>query len=71
MGDEPPKEYFCYLSVQNTAEFVIYLVEIGLSVCLAVYAIRKYLSMRSARNKQTAFVYLLLFLWWISKCGLS
>ena len=67
LDDSSGAPFFCYLGINNFAEFIVELVLVCLSLLLVGDAFRKYYRMRGSHNKHVTFVYRLLLFWWISK----
>ena len=65
MVDEKER-MFCYITIYDSTEFIIFIVVVALSVPLGALGIYKFCQLRGSHNKSTAFVYSMLLLWWIS-----
>jgi len=59
-------DYFCYITITNSTAFISKCVTSSLSILLAIYIIYKFCQMRGSHNKQTAFVYGNMIVWWLS-----
>lgn len=68
MSDTP--DYFCYITVTNQTAFISNCVTSSLSISLVIYIVYKFWQMRGSHNKQTAFVYSNMLIWWLSSSQL-
>ena len=64
MSDSP--DYFCYITITNSTAFISNCTTSSLSILLAIYIVYKFCKMRGSHNKQTAFVYSNMIVWWLS-----
>ena len=67
MGIKDEKDgYFCYLTIYDDTEYIVFLVIMGMSLLLAMLGLYKFCQLRGSHNKSTSFVYSMLLLWWLS-----
>ena len=67
MIDNDQGKYFCYLTVNNQTDEIIFYVIMAISLPLALLATKNFVQLRGNHNRSTAFVYTILLLWWLSK----